>query len=72
MSDASPSPDPASSDPVEQRLAAMEKRLQSLEAELAEARADARQVLPHHEEPTFAETGTVGRDQVDDAIVPPG
>ena len=57
---------------LEQRLAAMEKRLQGLEEELAVARADAQKVLPQTDEPTFAEAGSVHPELTDDAIAPPG
>ena len=57
---------------LEQRLAAMEQRLQGLEKELAAARADAKEVLPRTDEPTFAETGDVHPELTDDAIAPPG
>lgn len=67
MSDASSTPES-----LEQRLAAMEKRLQGLEAELAKARADASEVLPHHSEPAFIDVGTEHPELTDDAIAPPG
>jgi len=57
---------------LEQRLAAMEQRLQGLEQELAAARADAKEVLPRTDEPTFAESGSVHPELTDDAIAPPG
>lgn len=57
---------------LEQRLTAMEKRLQGLEEELVKARADAKAVLPNSDEPSFADNGTVHPELIDDAIAPPG
>ncbi|GAC1317246.1 MAG: hypothetical protein NVSMB12_14870 [Acidimicrobiales bacterium] len=67
MSDSSSDPDS-----LEQRLAAMEKRLEGLEEELAQARADARQILPDHSGPRFTDSGTEHPELTDDAIAPPG
>lgn len=67
MSDPSSNPDS-----LEQRLAAMEKRLEGLEEELAQARADANRLRPEQSGPTFSEPGTEHPELTDDAIAPPG
>lgn len=63
---------PANPEPVDQRVAAMERRIKELEEELAQARQDAEAVLPHRHEPTFADVGSVHPELTDDAIAPPG
>lgn len=64
------SDEPANQASLEQRLEAMEKRLQGLEEELARARADADEVLPHRGGETFAEAGSEHAELTDDAIAP--
>lgn len=66
------SDEPSNQASLEQRLEAMEKRLQGLEEELARAKADAEEVLPHHSGQTFADAGSEHTELTDDAIAPPG
>ncbi|GAC1318966.1 MAG: hypothetical protein NVSMB16_15010 [Acidimicrobiales bacterium] len=63
---------PTNPEPVDQRVAAMERRIKELEEEVARARHDADAVLPHRHEPTFSDAGSVHPELTDDAIAPPG
>jgi hypothetical protein len=54
------------------RIEAMHERLDEVEEEIEEAERDADKVLPRHPKETFAQPGTIGTDEVDNAIVPPG
>lgn len=67
MSDTTSNPEP-----IDQRVATMERRIKELEEELASARRDAEAVLPQHGEPTFSDAGSVHPELTDDAIAPPG
>ncbi len=54
------------------RVEAMTDRLDRVEDEIEEARRDAEQVTRKEPKESFAQKGTVDREHVDDAIVPPG
>jgi len=57
---------------AEDHTAEMKAKLDELQEEIDEATADAEKVLPKKPEETFVQPGTVGTDQVDNTIAPPG
>jgi hypothetical protein len=54
------------------RIEDMKQRLEDVEEEIVEARADAEKVLPKHPTETFIESGTIDTKDVDNTIAPPG
>jgi hypothetical protein len=53
------------------RLEDMRKRLDHVEDEIDEARRDAEKVVPKHPEESFAQTGTVEREDTDEGLASP-
>jgi hypothetical protein len=57
---------------VSKKIEDMKQRLDDVEDEIGEARADAEKVLPKHPTETFIESGTTDTKDVDNTIAPPG
>jgi len=66
------SDEPAPRETPAERLKRMKAEMADLEAEIAEAEREAKAVIGHPEGPTFAQSGSVGTENIDDAIAPPG
>jgi hypothetical protein len=52
------------------RIEEMHERLDEVEEEIEEARQDAEKVLPKEPKESFAQTGTIEKNKIDDSAAP--